>query len=66
MRLKVDLDISDAVRYDDWQTGGSSGRPVIAEDEMTFAEESVAAPVRCSWQGIDRSLVASARAVKIA
>src|SRR6218665_428145 len=26
---------------------------------------SVAGPVRCSWQGIDRSLVASARAVKI-
>ena len=26
---------------------------------------SVAARVRCSWQGIDRSLVASARAIKI-
>ena len=30
-----------------------------------FNTHSVAAPDRCSWQGIDRSLVASARAVKI-
>ena len=29
------------------------------------ASPPVAAPVRCSWQGIDRSLVASAMAVKI-
>jgi len=31
----------------------------------TIIKHTVSAPVSCSWQGIDSSLVASARAVKI-
>src|SRR6218665_1446985 len=36
-----------------------------AGGEFALQGCSVAAPVRCSWQGTDRSLVATARAVEI-
>src|SRR6218665_2639213 len=41
------------------------GRSSLLLYRLICALQSVPAPAQCSWQGIDRSLVASERAIKI-